>query len=98
MNQICAKVYYLIATGEVLVITSECQGYVKVTTKTQDITIYPQLQNKTVNEIDYIELEYGILAITFKNAKSFIVNITTKQLEVTYYTQAELDAMNNVTT
>jgi hypothetical protein len=98
MNQIKAKVYYLIETGEVLAITSEMQGNIEKTTKSQDMKIYPQLKDKNTNDVDYIELTYGTLASTFNNAKSYKVNLTTKRLEVTYYTQEELDAIVSQTT
>lgn len=91
MNQVKSKIYYDIISGEILTITSECEGCVEPTTKEQDIEIYYQLKNKNIEEIDYIELEYGTLAITFSNAKSYNVNLETKQLEVNYYTQEELD-------
>lgn len=93
MNKICAKIYYLVSTGEILFITSECQGCVSTTTKEQDMNIYQQLQGYTVSEINYIELTYGTLTSIFKNVKSYKVNPTTKKLEITYYTQDELDIM-----
>jgi hypothetical protein len=95
MNQIKAKIYYLISTGEVLAITSECQGCVEPSTKEQDMEIYPQLKDKNVNEIDYIELTYGSLTSTFNNVKSYSVNIETKTLDCIYYTQEELDVQKN---
>lgn len=93
MNQIATKIYYLIATGEVLTITSEMQGSVESTTKEQDMNLYEQLKNYTIDEVDFIELEYGTLAETFNNAKSYKVNLKSKQLEVIYYTKEELTSM-----
>lgn len=97
MNQICAKIYYLVSTGEVLLITPEMQGTVIETTKEQDMEVYSQLNDKNISDVDYIELPYGTLATTFDNSKSYVVNLTTKQLEVTYYTNDELNAMENPT-
>jgi len=93
MNQIKAKVYYLISTGEVLIVVSEMQGDIEESTKEQDIEIYPQLKSININEVDYIELDYGTLSNVFNNSKSYKVNIETKKLEVIYYTQEELNAM-----
>lgn len=93
MNKTKAKVYYLISTGEVLMVTSEMQGCVEETTKEQDMKIYPQLKDKNIDEVDFVELEYGILATIFNNTKLYKVNLQTKKLEVTYYTQEELNAM-----
>ncbi|MDR3598117.1 hypothetical protein [Clostridium sp.] len=94
MNQICAKVYYLITTGEVLFSTAEIEGYVPDTTKEQYIEAYPQLQGKTTDEIDFIELPYGTLVSTFTpNVKSMSVDVTNKTLNIVNYTQDELNAM-----
>lgn len=94
MNQICAKVYYLITTGEVLFSTAEIEGYVSDTTKEQYIEAYPQLQGKTTDEIDFIELPYGTLVSTFTpNVKSMSVDVTNKTLNIVNYTQDELNAM-----
>jgi hypothetical protein len=90
-KRIPSKIYYLISTGEVILITSEMQGSVESTTKEQDISIYTQLQNYTVNEINYIELPYGTLSSTFKNVKSY--SVVNKKLNLVYYTQEELDAI-----
>ncbi|OOM71447.1 hypothetical protein [Clostridium sp. BL-8] len=55
--------------------------------------IYEQLKDKSVSEIDYIELEYQELATTLVNSKSYKVNLDTKQLEVVYYSKYELNAI-----
>lgn len=93
MNKIKAKIYFLVSTGEVLVITSEMQGSVEPTTKEKDMEDYSQLNDKSIDDIDYIELEYGTLANTFTNSKSYSINLETKSLDVVYFTQEELDAM-----
>lgn len=93
MNQISAKVYYEVITGKILVITSEMQGLIETTTKEEDMKTYEQLKSHNIDEVDYIELEYGTLASTFNNAKSYSVNLETKQLEVTYYIPEELNSM-----
>jgi uncharacterized protein YkuJ len=90
MNEINSKIYYLISTGEILCITSEYKGLTESNTKEQDMKIYRQLKNYSIDEIDFIELEYGTLAETFNNAKSYKINLETKQLEVVYYTKEEL--------
>jgi hypothetical protein len=50
MNKICAKIYYLISTGEVLTITSEMQGSVQLSTKKQDMEVCPQLKDKSIDD------------------------------------------------
>lgn len=95
MKEIKAKIYYEIATGNILTITSEMAGEVEENTKEQDCTIYPQLQDKDINNIDFIELEYGTFASIFTNIKSYKINLETKALECEYYTAEELQAMQN---
>lgn len=91
MNEICAKVYYELSTGNVITITSEMTGEVEVFTKEQDFSRYPQLQNQNINDVDFVELEYGTLENTFKNLKSYTINLKTKALECIYYTLEELN-------
>ena len=95
MSKVKAKIYYLIATGEVLIITSECQGCVVETTKENDMGIYLQLKDKNIDEIDFIELPYGTLIGTFTNVKSCSVNVETKTLERVYCTQEDIDAQKS---
>lgn len=94
MNKIKSRIYYEKLNGNVLVVTAEKDGGVIETTKEEDMTTYHKLKDKNINDIDYIELEYGTLAGTFINVKSYRVNVDTKILELTYFTQAELDSMN----
>ena len=94
MINIGAKIYFLIATGEVLVVTKEKQGTdIKRTTTEEDIHEYEQLKDKKVSEIDCIELDFGTLNSTFNNVKYCSVNLKIKQLERIYFTQEELNAM-----
>lgn len=94
MNQIKSKIYYEISTGKVIIKTSECEGHVNATTKDQDIEFYLELKNYTAKEVDFIELEYGTSSNTFNNAKSYKVNLETRQLEVIYYSKEEIESMN----
>jgi rRNA processing protein Gar1 len=91
MKQIPAKIYYDIKTGDILTITSEMQGSVIETTKEQDIKTYEQLKDKNVDELGYIELEYGTVESAFANVKSCKVNLELKKIDFIYYTQEEID-------
>jgi hypothetical protein len=93
MQQVQAKVYYLVDTGEVILITSEKQGNVENTTKDEDINLFPALLDIDKNDFDVIEIEYGTLENTFNNAKSYKVNLETKLLDISYYTQEDLNAI-----
>ncbi|WP_315073755.1 hypothetical protein [uncultured Clostridium sp.] len=95
MGEIPAKIYYDVITGEVLtlIITPESVYIIEETTKEEDISVYPQLQGKSVNDVDYIRFEYGELTSIIAKSKSYKVNLETKQLEVIYYTEDELNAV-----
>jgi len=95
MNQVKAKVYYEVETGTILLITSEGQGWIAETTKEEDIKIYPELKDKDINNIDFIELEFGALETIFNNFKAYHVNIEKKELIVEYYTPEELQVIKN---
>lgn len=95
MNTVNAKVYYDNATGDVILITSECMGDVRSTTKAEDMGIYSELTNRPIDSVDFIELEYGTLRSAFNNVKSYTVNIETKQLELVYYTDSELQEIKD---
>lgn len=89
--EISSKVYYEITTGQVLLVTSELCGNVRATDKIEDMTIHEELKDKSIDEVNYIELPYGELDAIFKNAKSYNVNLENNQLEVQYYTQEEIN-------
>lgn len=91
MNKIPSKCYYEKLTGNILVITSELEDIVECTNMEQDVLLYPQLQNKNTEDIDFIELEYGSVAILFNKVKSYSINLETKSLDVVCFTQEELD-------
>ncbi|AQR98103.1 hypothetical protein [Clostridium saccharoperbutylacetonicum] len=95
MAQINAKVYYDISTGKVLTITSEMEGGVIERTKVQDMSLYQQLKDKNIDEVDCITIPFGNLEETFKNAKSYNINLLTKKLNITYYTNDELEILKN---
>lgn len=93
MYNICSRIYYETTTGNVIVVTPECKSDNEQNGKEQDMQVYEQLKQKLIDEIDFIELEYGTLVNTFNNAKSYKVNLETKQLEVIYYTNEELTSI-----
>ena len=92
--EIKSKVYYEITTGNVIHITPEFIGFVE-RTKDQDMSTYVALKDKNINDVDFIELEYGTLLSIFNNLKSFHINLELKSLEYEYYTAEELQAMQS---
>ena len=87
--QVQSKVYYEVATGNILVTTCECEGHVIQRSKEEDIKVYPELQGKESDAVDYIEIEYG----TSSKIKSYSVNLKTKALDIVYFTEEEILAM-----
>jgi hypothetical protein len=69
MKQIRSRIYYEKSSGVILVITPEKEGFVQEMSKKQDMEIYEELKFRDINDIDYIELEYGKLKATFDKAK-----------------------------
>jgi len=91
MKKIPAKVYYEKSTNNILVTTTEytCSNK-SMGTKELDMITYLELKDKLLDEVDFIELEYG----TLNNIKSYSINSITKTLDIVYYTQDEIDAKN----
>ena len=94
MNQIPSKVFYEIATGKILFITSGYNADIQEQPKEYYMKVFVELKDKIIDEVDYIELEYGTLGTIFTNVKSYSVNLVTKTLDFVYFTQSELDNIN----
>lgn len=93
--QVKSKVYYDNLTGVVLEITPECEGGVPTFTKGQDMERLDQLKGRNANDIDFIELEFGTMSSILNMSKSCHIDVVTKQLKVEYYTQAEIEELDN---
>lgn len=76
------KIYYEIATGNVILDTGERKGSVVPTTKEHDFSVYPVLIGKNINDYDYLELNYGERGNEFINYGSLKVNPITKELTI----------------
>jgi hypothetical protein len=75
------RIFFSKSNGNILVITSG-------TTTDQDLSMYKELQN---DDMDFTELDNGTSLKDFSTFKSYKINLDTKKLEVTYYTQEELN-------
>jgi hypothetical protein len=84
MNKIGSKIYYDIATGNVLVDTGERHGSVVPTTIAYDIQTYKALSSRNRETFDVLELEYGQYAQDFAECNSYRINPTTKEIEFNY--------------
>jgi helix-turn-helix protein len=89
-----SKVYYLKETGKVIYVTSEFMGGVIKTTFEDDYNIVDSLNQYKIDQIDCMEIKYGKYITTFQNAKSYYVDLDSKELKVEYYTIEELENQN----
>ena len=82
--QIGKRIYYDVATGNIILDTGEREGAVIKTTIEQDISTFKALSERNRNSFDYIELKYGQFAQDFAESSSYRVNPETKELEFSY--------------
>lgn len=82
--QVGRKIYYEIATGNIILDTGERQGAVTPTTIEQDIQTYTALSERNREAFDVVELEYGQYAQDFAESNGYRVIPETKTLEFSY--------------
>ena len=95
--EIGAKISYEKNSGNVILITSEMCGSCEERSKELDMDFYSQLKDYNIDDVDFIQLEYGTMAKTFENLKSYSINTETKKLECIYFTKEEIEEMQNYT-
>ena len=78
------KIYYDINTGEVLLIMPEMGGEYRETTFEEDYNTYKVLNERLINTIGCIQLEYGQYAEDFAQCNGYRVNPETLELEFSY--------------
>ena len=79
------KIYYELATGDVVLITEEKQGLNAAnTTKEQDFAMYSPLQVRDPETIDFIQLEYGQYAADIQVARAVHMDPETRELQFEY--------------
>lgn len=78
------KIYFEIATGNVVLDTGEREGAVVETTKEQDFESYLALNERNPETVGVIKLDYGQFAEDFAQSNGYRVNPETKQLEFYY--------------
>ncbi len=76
-NKIGRKIYYDRFTGNVLIVTCEIQGEGLVeTTLAEDFQSYIPLQQRTIDSVGVIKLDYGQFSDKFNTSKSYSVDIS----------------------
>lgn len=82
--EIGRRIYYEIATGNVILDTGERQGSVVPTTIEQDRYSYTALSERNADSYGVIELPFGFLSQDFAECMGYRVNPETKELEFSY--------------
>ena len=82
--QIGRKLYYDLATGNIIQDTGERSGDVVETTQEQDFAAYKTLAERTPETVGVLELEYGEYKQDFAECTGYRVNIETGALEFSY--------------
>lgn len=75
MNKIGRRIYFDLATGNVIHDTGERQGSVVATTVEQDIVTFTALSERNRDTFDVIELAFGEYAEEFATASGYRVNV-----------------------
>lgn len=79
------KLYYELATGNVILITTEKHGENAInTTKEQDFQMYDVLAARNPESVGVIQLEYGQYRAEFQSCRSVKVDPETKELLFEY--------------
>ncbi|MWC26622.1 hypothetical protein [Paenibacillus sp. MMS18-CY102] len=79
--QIGRKIYYELATGNVIVDTGERSGSVVTTTQEQDFEMYAALAERVPDTVGVLELEYGQYGQDFAECGGYRINTETGTLE-----------------
>ena len=75
MYQIGRKIFYELATGNIIVDTGERQGAVIATTIEQDIATFTALSERNRETFDVIELPFGYRAQDFAECVGYRVDV-----------------------
>jgi hypothetical protein len=78
------RIYFEIATGNIILDKGEMQGSVVATTVEQDVASFVALSERNRNSFDYLELAFGDHAQDFAECNGYRVNVATKTLEFSY--------------
>ncbi|MFF2795399.1 hypothetical protein [Lysinibacillus xylanilyticus] len=79
------KIYYEIETGDVILTIPEKNNFGAVeTTKEQDFIMFDVLQARNPETIDFIQLEFGQYQSDFQTARSWKVEVKTRQVLFEY--------------
>ncbi|TSI19877.1 hypothetical protein FOT98_08770, partial [Bacillus sp. HY001] len=78
------KIYYEIATGNIILITSEMQNNVVETTVEQDIDMYTELSQRNRESFGMLQLQYGEYSEEFARCNGYRIDLQTKKILFSY--------------
>ena len=84
IKQIGTKIYYCLLTGNIIIVIGDMQGYIKETAFSEDIEIYAELKERSIDTIGLLTFKYGEYAKLSKGSTSAIVDLKTKELIFSY--------------
>lgn len=82
--EIGRKLYYDLATGDIVQDTGERGGSVIETTLEQDFAAYKALNERVPETVGMLQLDYGQYAEDFAQASGYRVNVETGELDFSY--------------
>lgn len=82
--QIGKKIYYELATGNVILDTGERQGSVVETTLDQDFESYVSLSQRVPDTVGCIQLDFGEHSDEFNTCSGYSIDITTQEIVFDY--------------
>lgn len=88
------KIYFDVATGEVILDTGDRQDSVYETTIEQDVSVFKILSERNRETFDVLELPYGLYSQDFTESNGYRVNVETKELEFSYPDPNEPEAVH----
>lgn len=74
--QIGRRIYYELATGNIILDTGERSGDVVETTQEQDFQSYAALAERVPETVGVLELDYGEFASDFAECNGFMVDVS----------------------
>jgi hypothetical protein len=84
MSKIGRKIFFDLATGNLIHDTGERQGAVIETTVEQEIANFTALSERNQETFDVIELPFGAYQQDFAECNGYRVNVETRELEFSY--------------
>ncbi|MCC3374745.1 hypothetical protein [Cohnella sp. REN36] len=84
MKQLGRKIYYDLASGDVIFATGEMQGEVRKTTNEEDFRVYLPLRDRVPETVGVLKLEYGQYQQDFTACSGYRVDVSGIEPKLTF--------------